>query len=413
MTYNVWNKWGKLKTVMLGQCYAPEFFKDIKNEKIRVALMEIAKQTQEDLSYFEKVLKDFGCTVLQPELDPTDSIANYMHDGALNSIPRPPLQPRDSQVVIGNKLFYTDKEENTAIRVALDRYNSKDIVEFTNVALPPNVFNAYKGGDAPDWPTYFEYIERIESGLPVSDKEHIVQEFADIASKESTTAYFWQGAPSITVVGKDIYLDKQTTYEYTSPEFLAYKEYSNKKFIDQFSEQFRINTLTIGGHNDGSFHTVAPGAILSAREIQEYSNTFPDWEVHYIDNPDWSKVSEFMQHKTKVDGKWWVPGLEHNTDFSDFVETWLSKWVGYVEETIFDVNVLMLDEHHCCVSNMNNEEVNSFLRQHNIEPIYIPWRHRHFWDGGLHCITLDLEREGQQEDYFPMRTSPVNDAGFF
>ena len=23
-----------------------------------------------------------------------------------------------------------------------------------------------------------------------------------------------------------------------------------------------------------------------------------------------------------------------------------------------------------------------------------------FWDGGLHCITLDLYREGEQQDYF-------------
>ena len=35
---------------------------------------------------------------------------------------------------------------------------------------------------------------------------------------------------------------------------------------------------------------------------------------------------------------------------------------------------------------------NGFLKKHNVEPVYIPWRHRYFWDGGLHCITLDLKR---------------------
>ena len=30
-------------------------------------------------------------------------------------------------------------------------------------------------------------------------------------------------------------------------------------------------------------------------------------------------------------------------------------------------------------------------------------RHRFFWDGGLHCATSDLEREGECEDYFPER----------
>jgi len=30
----------------------------------------------------------------------------------------------------------------------------------------------------------------------------------------------------------------------------------------------------------------------------------------------------------------------------------------------------------------------------------VPWKYRWFWDGGLHCITLDINREGKQEDYF-------------
>ena len=32
----------------------------------------------------------------------------------------------------------------------------------------------------------------------------------------------------------------------------------------------RLNYLNIGGHNDGCFHTIKPGAILSLHEIQKY-----------------------------------------------------------------------------------------------------------------------------------------------
>jgi hypothetical protein len=103
-----------------------------------------------------------------------------------------------------------------------------------------------------------------------------------------------------------------------------------------------------------------------------------------------------------VNGSWWVPGEEDNDDFRWFVEYWLKDWVGYVEESVFDVNVLVLDEHHVCVSTYN-KEVFDFLKKHKIEPIIVPWRHRYFWDGGLHCITLDLYREGNQIDYFPER----------
>jgi len=62
--YNIWNKWDKLKTVMLGDCYSPDFFCDIKNKKIKSALQKISEETKEDLEYFESVLKDFGCEVL-------------------------------------------------------------------------------------------------------------------------------------------------------------------------------------------------------------------------------------------------------------------------------------------------------------------------------------------------------------
>ena len=29
-----------------------------------------------------------------------------------------------------------------------------------------------------------------------------------------------------------------------------------------------------------------------------------------------------------------------------------------------------------------------------------PLRHRYFWDGGIHCLTLDLIREEDKENYF-------------
>ena len=149
------------------------------------------------------------------------------------------------------------------------------------------------------------------------------------------------------------------------------------------------------GHTDANFHPIKPGAILSLYDVQNYSQTFPGWDICYLSDQSWKKVKPFSRLKMKNAGKWWLAGEEDNDEFIHFVETWLQDWVGYVEETVFDVNVLMLDEHHCCVSNPNNEKVNAFLKKHKVEPVYVPWRHRYFWDGGLHCITLDLYREGK------------------
>ena len=47
-----------------------------------------------------------------------------------------------------------------------------------------------------------------------------------------------------------------------------------------------------------------------------------------------------------------------------------------------------------------HKDVHDKLKQHGIEPIYCRFRHRNFWDGGLHCLTLDTVREGGMQDYF-------------
>ena len=388
---------------MLGECYSPEFFNDIKNTKVRSALQRIANETQEDLEGYEKVLKDFGCDVIRPDMDKNDSIMSYTdYNGKLTLIPRSPLQPRDHQLVIGNDLFYTQDFDHPGIKQSLDNYNKN----FKNIYSPLSEasFNGHKGEDAPDWPSYTDYVERFCNEQPLSDKPHIHNEILDICKKETSFGFAIQ-APSITVVGRDIYIDVNTDMD------SVLVDYYFKEFAKMFPN-FKINVLTIGGHNDGCFHTIKSGAILSLKEIQTYEDTFPDWDICYLPNQSWEKIKPFIELKKQNKGKWWVPGEEDNNEFTHFVETWLQDWVGYVEETVFDVNVLVLDEKYVCVSQQDNQTVNAFLKKHNMEPVYIPWRHRYFWDGGLHCITLDLYREGTQQDYFPDRQHSITDKGF-
>ena len=67
-------------------------------------------------------------------------------------------------------------------------------------------------------------------------------------------------------------------------------------------------------------------------------------------------------------------------------------------ETILDVNCLVLDDKHVVV-NSDNPILVDALHKHNMEPVFCPLRHRFFFDGGWHCLTLDIEREGGQNDY--------------
>jgi hypothetical protein len=191
-------------------------------------------------------------------------------------------------------------------------------------------------------------------------------------------------------VGKDIWWDL--------PEPLTKSQI--EKYKNAWVEEgFRVHTSNRGYHSDSTFCVVKPGCIVSLKEVQDYQHEFPGWDVLYIPDQSWSKVSTFLEMKHKVGGQWWLKGEEHNDQLINFVNTWLKDWVGYVEETVFDVNMLSIDE-NTIICNNYNKEIFDYFKKHKVEPLVFNFRHRYFWDGGVHCITQDLYREGEMEDYF-------------
>jgi hypothetical protein len=194
-------------------------------------------------------------------------------------------------------------------------------------------------------------------------------------------------------IGRDLYFGTESYNDNQAELLNGY----NKMFPN-----YRCHIVNTGGHSDGVYCPVKPGLIISLHDVHTYADTFPDWEVVYLPKQSWNAVQPFLDLKEKNRGKWWVPGEELNDDFTKFVEQWLTNWVGYVEETVFDVNMLVIDEKNV-VCNNYNEQVFSAFDRFGITPHVVNFRHRYFWDGGLHCITSDLHREGVQKDYFPER----------
>ena len=191
-------------------------------------------------------------------------------------------------------------------------------------------------------------------------------------------------------VGKDIWWD---IHEDTTNDVI-------EKYKNLWTEEgFRVHTSHRGYHSDGAFCVVKPGCIVSLRDIQDYKEEFPGWDVCHVADQSWDKVSPFLKIKDKVGGRWWLKGEEHNDQLIEFVNTWLNDWLGYIEETVFDVNMLSIDE-NTIICNNYNKEVFGHFKKHKVEPIIFNFRHRYFWDGGVHCITQDLYREGTMEDYF-------------
>lgn len=358
---------------MLGNNYAPEFFNGC-DPKAADPLKKICQETLEDLEEFKQILQQFGVEVIQPKIDPNERFLDNP-----SRYPRGPLQPRDCQIILGN-CAWTNNHDHPAIAECLRDYSDINLAPILT-ELTESDYNFIAGGDYPSYEDYLANVDNQSFFMPHVWKE-LTEKFVKGYAFSSATAF---------PLGKRIDIGTEDAVDRTC---------SFKKGYDPNNLFTTVNFLPMDGHSDANFHPIKPGAILSLNEVQTYADTFPGWDVCYLPDQSWDKVKGFRELKKKNAGKWWLAGEEDNAEFTQFVETWLQDWVGFVEETVFDVNVLMLDEHHCCVSNPSNEKVNEFLKKHNVEPVYVPWRHRYFWDGGLHCITLDLYREGTQKDYF-------------
>ena len=66
---------------------------------------------------------------------------------------------------------------------------------------------------------------------------------------------------------------------------------------------------------------------------------------------------------------------------------------------MFDVNVLSISEDKVICTGFF-KEVFVKLEKNGVKPIYWKFRHKYFWDGGVHCLTSDVRRKGKQENYF-------------
>ena len=98
-----------------------------------------------------------------------------------------------------------------------------------------------------------------------------------------------------------------------------------------------------------------------------------------------------------------LTSVSNSAKFNNHVIKHAQDWVGDYTETYFEVNCLVIDEKNVLMLG-ENEGVFRELERHGITAHSLPFRTRTFWDGGLHCITLDIRRQDSMIDLFPERT---------
>lgn len=171
-------------------------------------------------------------------------------------------------------------------------------------------------------------------------------------------------------------------------------------------KDYRITWEKNGGHMDGCFAILKPGLILANHYYNGYDRTFPGWEIIFLNVSTYNKHRNYPPPGASFNGKFYVEGLEFEHAFSKHVIEHAQNWVGDYTETYFELNCLVLDEQNVMMLGYN-PALESKLAEHGITVHWVPFRCRGFWDGGMHCITVDIRRRSTIEDYFPERDSVV------
>ncbi len=336
---NSYTSWQPLEEVIVGRAYDPDYFDFIENAQVRNQLQQILSETAEDLDNLQKTIEKYGAVVRRPDLPNKDEFQQWQTSG--EGAPLPPLTPRDWQITLGQKL----------LRV-----------------------------------------------LPMTELNGICQGYGDAVINphgdtwDENCILNGASASCIVRVGRDVFFDNS---DFLKPE-------QTRWIVDNvLGPEYRIHEAVTDGHGDAVFAILKPGVILSSKHDVnlDLAGDFPGWDVCKIwDSSIWAamEVGKFKYEESP--GAWYVQGATPTAEFTAFVDTYLKKWTGFVAETVFDVNCLVLDESNVIFS-AYNREVFQFCERHRINPIISELRHSYFWDGGISCCTQDIRRRGGLETY--------------
>jgi hypothetical protein len=193
----------------------------------------------------------------------------------------------------------------------------------------------------------------------------------------------WVTFPSVIRLGRDILID----YDPNIPES---KKYS-MIVAEELAKSHRVHLSNTADHNDGVFCPLKPREIFSTHYRSTYNTSFPNWNVFWLPEP------KFNGHALN----WWVPGKNY-AHFNNEVVNVASSWLGNPHETVFEVNMLVIDEHNVVCAGQDDNAFRHFEKL-GITPHVVDFKTCYFWDAGIHCVSSDVYREGPMPDYWPTR----------
>jgi len=317
----------------------PEAWYEHLEPQVRDVFQKLTEITQQDLNTIQRTLESHGITVRRPVYNHIDDYIDVSNDNLI----KPSITPRDHFVTVGNNLYIPTTDHR-------------------HVLPWRNIIQDYK-----------------------SDKN------SNVVTNHLSHAF--HGA-NVVRVGKDIIIDRDVFHDLDQDHV----------FFEPLKNNYRLHWEQNGGHMDGCFAVLKPGLILANHYFDGYERTFPGWEIIMLDNPTYQAApyTGNQQPYPVSNGKFYNTTVGTNRMFNDHIVAHAQEWVGNYTETYFELNCLSIDENNV-VMLAENQILAEDLARRGITVHWVPFRTRSFWDGAMHCLTVDIRRQSTVEDFFPAR----------
>lgn len=363
----VFKEWDPLKVCVVGQSYPPEFYSWIEQPRIRHMFETLAEKTRTVFDRVVDVLEQHDVNVLQPNLPQVNP-----KPGEFFAFP--PVHPRDDLVMIGNTLYTRDLYWINYYNSVRDQswHDYSTFQEFNDLA--------------PAWQQQeLQQLHHLEREIPyINNYNHC---YGHILDKVRNTG---------TVIKNKVWADGGLVFR-LSDRLIFGTDSDNTDYCSEYATEFagqRISVVNSFGHVDGIFSVICPGLVIvhdDPTNVIDYHSLFPGWEIHRVQqhNTIMSDRHQFLRQHNR--GRWWIPGMENDQAVIEYVEEKFASWTGNAIESVFDVNMLVIDRKNVLMCTANDELV-TVLHSHGITAHVLDVPYMYFWDGGIHCMTAELGR---------------------
>jgi glycine amidinotransferase len=367
---NAWNEWDPLKHVIVGRADGtmippaePGMANEFPDAGIKVGEWgplpeDLTQQANEQMDAFADMIEKRGIRVDRPTvMDFSQKVEtpDWEIESMFGCMP-----PRDVLMVIGNEILEATMGQRSrwyeyiVYRPLLEQYFKEDPNFLWETAPKPRLTDESYVKDY--WHKYFnvwtkeEKMARMEkSQFQLTEKEPIFD------------------AADIIRFGKDLFMQRSAITNAAGVEWL-------RRHFE--AKGFRVHEIFFGGYS-------LPWHIDCT--------VFAPREGMIFQNPDWMPLNPEFHELFKINGWEIVMGAPPSRDKShpySFCSPYLSN------------NTFSIDPKTICVE-AGEVGLMDQLDELNFDVIPVEFFEVSPFGGGLHCATIDVNREGDCEDYFP------------